>query len=88
MFLTEGPERHVVYSASDLAAAARCEFALLRSFDALLGRGPAVSGDDELLARTASLGGDHERRHLHQLRDTGDIVVIGKPAYTVAGLPA
>ncbi|BBZ29834.1 ATPase [Mycolicibacterium madagascariense] len=88
MFLTEGPERHVVYSASDLAAAARCEFALLRSFDALLGRGPAVSGDDELLARTASLGGDHERRHLDQLRDTGDIVVIGKPAYTVAGLSA
>ena len=88
MFLTKGPERQVIYSASDLAAAARCEFALLRSFDALLGRGPAVSGDDELLARTVSLGGDHERRHLDELRDAGDIVVIGKPAYTVAGLSA
>ena len=38
----------VVYSASDLAAAARCEYALLRSFDAQLGRGPAVAVVDEL----------------------------------------
>jgi predicted RecB family nuclease len=47
----------VIYSASDLAAAARCEYALLRSFDAKLGRGPAVTTEDELLARTATLGG-------------------------------
>lgn len=31
----------IVYSASDLAAAARCQYALLREFDAKLGRGPA-----------------------------------------------
>ena len=43
----------VFYSASDLAAAARCEYALLRSFDAHLGWGPPVAVEDELLARTA-----------------------------------
>ena len=36
----------VIYSASDLAAASRCEYALLRAFDAKLGRGPAVEADD------------------------------------------
>jgi predicted RecB family nuclease len=80
----------VVYSASDLAAAARCEYALLRDFDAKLGWGPAVCADDELLARTAALGTEHERRRLDQLRDEfGDAVaVIGRPAYTLAGLSA
>ena len=34
MFVAEGS---VIYSASDLAAAARCEYVLLRSFDAHLG---------------------------------------------------
>ncbi len=58
----------VIYSASDLAAAARCEYALLRSFDARLGWGPPVAGDDELLARTANLGDEHEQRHLDELR--------------------
>jgi predicted RecB family nuclease len=80
----------IVYSASDLAAAARCEYALLRDFDAKLGWGPAVCADDELLARTAALGTEHERRRLDQLRDEfGDAVaVIGRPAYTLAGLSA
>jgi predicted RecB family nuclease len=78
----------VIYSASDLAAAARCEYALLRSFDAQLGRGPAVSSDDELLARTAQLGGDHEQRHLEELRADAEVTVIGRPTYTVAGLTA
>ncbi|AFM18599.1 RecB family nuclease, putative, TM0106 family [Mycolicibacterium chubuense NBB4] len=78
----------VVYSASDLAAAARCEYALLRSFDAKLGWGPAVSGDDELLARTADLGDAHEARHLDELRRGADVAIIGRPDYTVAGLTA
>jgi len=84
----------VVYSASDLAAAARCEYALLRAFDAKLGWGPTVSADDELLARTVELGDEHERRHLDELRsavadETGrNVVVIGKPRYTFAGLTA
>ena len=59
----------VIYSASDLAAAARCEYALLRAFDAKLGRGAAVSVEDALLARTATLGDEHEHRHLDDLRD-------------------
>ncbi|WP_319437635.1 TM0106 family RecB-like putative nuclease [Mycobacterium sp. RTGN5] len=78
----------VIYSASDLAAAARCEYALLRAFDAKLGRGPSVSATDELLARTAELGGQHEERHLDELRSTTDVTIIGRPAYTVAGLTA
>jgi uncharacterized protein len=80
----------VVYSASDLAAAARCEYALLRSFDAQLGRGPAVAVEDQLLARTAQLGGAHEQRHLDEVRAGGDtaVTVIGRPQYTVAGLTA
>jgi uncharacterized protein len=80
----------IVYSASDLAAAARCEFALLRDFDAKLGRGSVTVTEDDLLARTAALGDEHERRELARLRERfGDAVaVIGRPAYTLAGLAA
>jgi predicted RecB family nuclease len=88
---SEGTGHRVVYSASDLAAAARCEYALLRSFDARLGWGPDVSADDDLLARTAQLGDEHEQRHLDELRAAdgdGNVVVIGRPAYTLAGLTA
>ena len=59
----------IIYSASDLAAAARCEYALLREFDAKLGRGQGITVEDELLARTAALGDDHERRGLEALRE-------------------
>lgn len=87
---SEGAGDRVIYSASDLAAAARCEYALLRSFDAKLGRGPAVAVEDELLARTAQLGGEHEQRHLDELRELADqnIAIIGRPAFTVDGLTA
>ncbi len=80
----------IVYSASDLAAAARCEYALLRDFDAKLGRASAVSVEDELLARTAALGDDHERRELDRLCEqfADGVAVIGRPAYTLAGLAA
>lgn len=78
----------VVFSASDLAAAARCEYSLLRSFDAKLGRGQAISTADELLARTAELGDQHEQRHLDALRERSDVAVIGRPAYSLAGLTA
>jgi predicted RecB family nuclease len=80
----------IMYSASDLAAAARCEYALLRQFDAKLGWGPDVAVEDELLARTAALGDEHERRRLDQLREEcGDaVVVIGRPAFTIAGITA
>ncbi|OBF92478.1 nuclease [Mycobacterium sp. 852002-51152_SCH6134967] len=85
---SEGAETRVVYSASDLAAAARCEYALLRAFDAKLGRGPAVASEDELLARTAQLGDEHEQRHLDLLRGRADVAIIGRPPYTVEGLTA
>ncbi len=78
----------VIYSASDLAAAARCEYSLLRTFDAQLGWGPPVAVEDELLARTAKLGGEHEQRHLDELRSLADgtVAIIGRPSYSVAGL--
>jgi predicted RecB family nuclease len=80
----------IIYSASDLASAARCEYALLREFDAKLGWGQRVSVTDELLERTASLGDEHEQRRLDQLRDEhgGDVAVIGRPAFTIEGITA
>lgn len=80
----------VVYSASDLVVAAHCEYALLRAFDARLGRGPRVEADDELLARTALLGDEHEQRHLDKLRAqiSGSPTVIGRPAYSRAAFTA
>ena len=60
----------VIYSASDLAAASRCEYALLRRFDAKLGRGPKLEvEEDDMLARTAELGDEHERRTLDELTE-------------------
>jgi predicted RecB family nuclease len=87
VFVAEGS---ILYSASDLAAAAGCEYALLRAFDAKLGWGPAAVAEDELLARTATLGNEHERRQLDRLRtEFGDqVAVIGRPAHTPAGLAA
>ena len=80
----------VIYSASDLASAARCEYALLRDFDAKLGWGQRVSVTDELLERTASLGDEHEQRRLDQLRDDhSDVAVIGRPfPFTIANITA
>src|ERR1700727_2891748 len=79
-----------IYSASDLASAARCEYALLREFDAKLGWGQRVSVTDELLDRTASLGDEHEQRRLDQLRDEhSGVAVIGRPfPFTIENLPA
>jgi uncharacterized protein len=81
----------IIYSATDLASAARCEYALLREFDAKLGRGQRVTVTDEMLARTASLGDEHEQRRLDQLRDEhdGDVAVIGRPSpFTVENVTA
>jgi uncharacterized protein len=80
----------VVYSASDLAAAARCEYALLRAFDGRLGWGPKLAAVDELLARAAELGDEHEKRHLAELRARSgqDPAIIPTPEYTLAGLTA
>ncbi len=81
----------VFYSASDLATAAKCPYALLREFDCRLGRGPAPeSDDDELLRRTIELGDAHERRILDQFvaRHGVDVVRVGRPAYAEASFTA
>jgi predicted RecB family nuclease len=59
MFLLD--DDTVVYSASDLANAAACEFALLRALDAKLGRiEPVILPTDTMLQRVARLGNAHE----------------------------
>jgi uncharacterized protein len=58
-------EGRIVWSASDLKAAAECEFAWLRAIDARLGRVPeVVEPEDETLKRAGRLGTTHELRVL------------------------
>ncbi|MGL4255007.1 MAG: DNA helicase, partial [Microbacterium sp.] len=58
-------EGRIVWSASDLKAAAECEFAWLRAIDARLGRVAAVEEPEDLtLQRAGRLGTAHERRVL------------------------
>ncbi|GAA3029197.1 TM0106 family RecB-like putative nuclease [Microbacterium dextranolyticum] len=62
-------DARVVWSASDLKAAAECEFAWLRAIDAKLGRVPAVVEPEDLtLARAGRLGTQHEVRQLEAYR--------------------
>lgn len=70
-------EGAIVWSASDLKAAAECEFAWLRAIDAKLGRIAAVDEpDDPTLERAGRLGGEHELRVLAAYRaQYGDRVV-------------
>ncbi|PJJ63116.1 TM0106 family RecB-like putative nuclease [Compostimonas suwonensis] len=70
----------VVYSASDLVAASRCEWAVVRRLDARLGRiEQPPTAEDDMLARTGALGDAHERRMLERLRETCDVVEIERP---------
>src|SRR6185312_14248224 len=63
-------EARVVWSASDLKAAAECEFAWLRAIDARLGRVAAVEEPvDETVERAGRLGGEHELRVLAAYRE-------------------
>ncbi|MGK9221700.1 TM0106 family RecB-like putative nuclease [Microbacterium barkeri] len=62
-------EQRLVWSASDLKAAAECEFAWLRAIDAKLGRVAAVEDpEDAMLERAARLGDRHEERVLERYR--------------------
>ena len=71
----------IVYSASDLSAAAVCEWAVLRRLDARLGRVELVEEPpDDMLERTARLGDTHELRYLHKLRAHAPVVEIARPA--------
>jgi len=62
-------EGRIVWSASDLKAAAECEFAWLRAIDAKLGRVAAVDDpEDATLERAGRLGTQHELRVLADYR--------------------
>ncbi|MFG6280018.1 bifunctional RecB family nuclease/DEAD/DEAH box helicase [Microbacterium sp. 5K110] len=62
-------EARIVWSASDLKAAAECEFAWLRAIDAKIGRIAAVPDpEDATLERAAALGTAHELRVLEDYR--------------------
>ncbi|WP_295781610.1 bifunctional RecB family nuclease/DEAD/DEAH box helicase [uncultured Microbacterium sp.] len=69
-------DARIVWSASDLKAAAECEFAWLRAIDAKVGRIAAVDDpEDATLERAARLGTAHEVRVLEQYRERfGDAV--------------
>ncbi len=66
--------QRVIWSASDLKAAAECEFAWCRVIDAKLGRVPAVEEpEDATLKRAAQLGDVHEQNVLARyIEDLGD----------------
>ena len=58
----------VVWSATDLAAAAGCEFAVLSELDRRLGRSPASTKiEDPLMEQVIELGHRHEHRELARL---------------------
>jgi len=62
-------DQRLIWSASDLKAAAECEFAWLRQIDAKLGRCAAVDDPaDAMLERAARLGDAHEARTLAAYR--------------------
>ncbi|GAA1961257.1 TM0106 family RecB-like putative nuclease [Microbacterium deminutum] len=77
----------IVWSASDLKAAAECEFAWLRAIDARLGRVPPVEEPIDLtLERAGRLGMAHERRVLAAYIDEfgGGVVEIPEARSTDA----
>ena len=72
----------VVYSASDLTAAAKCEWALMRKLDAKLGRVERVDDiEDDMLVRAGLLGTAHELRVLESLKATRDVVEFEHPDF-------
>ncbi|WP_091230330.1 bifunctional RecB family nuclease/DEAD/DEAH box helicase [Microbacterium sp. 3J1] len=70
--------QRVIWSASDLKAAAECEYAWCRAIDAKLGRVPVVEEpEDATLARAAQLGDVHEQNVLARyIDDLGDDRVL------------
>lgn len=76
MFLLD---EKIVYSASDLAIAADCEFGLLRRLDDRLGRLVVEDETDAMLAKAAELGQVHEDRVLARYRAAHGDWVPGAP---------
>ena len=67
----------LVWSASDLTVAAKCEYALLRRLDVLLKRAkPAAAKPDPLMDHVANLGDAHEARILARLKEARTVVEL------------
>ncbi|MDN3497191.1 TM0106 family RecB-like putative nuclease [Planococcus sp. APC 4015] len=86
-------EGRVVWSASDLKAAAECEFAWMRAIDAKLGRLTAVDEpEDETLKRAGRLGIQHEQRvladYIEQFGEASVAVIPETRSSDAAGLAA
>ncbi len=82
-------EARIVWSASDLKAAAECEFAWLRAIDAKLGRVAAVEDpDDPTLERAGRLGTAHEIRVLEAYRARYGAGVVEIPETRSSDAPA
>ncbi|GAB3606529.1 TM0106 family RecB-like putative nuclease [Conyzicola nivalis] len=76
----------VIYSASDLTAAAKCEWALMRKLDAKLGRVERVDDiEDDMLVRAGLLGTAHELRVLETLKKTRQVVEFDHPDFDQYG---
>ena len=83
--------RELHWSASDLTAAAECEYALLRALDYKLGwADPIDVREDPLQAHIGKLGDRHEARLLDDLKARRSVSVLDhvEPPYTVAKLKA
>jgi len=71
----------VIFSASDLGAAAGCEWAVMRKLDGKLGRIDTVPDEgDAMLRRAGALGDEHELRYLERLRLSRDVVEFARPS--------
>jgi predicted RecB family nuclease len=71
----------ILTSPSDLSTWASCEWAFLRRLDAKLGRAePIDEQPDDMLARTAILGDDHEQRYLADLERRMQVTSFERPA--------
>ncbi len=74
-------------SASDLTAAADCEYALLRTLDYKLGWADKLAfAQDPLQAHISKLGDLHEQRLLEEFEAAGDLALLGHvaPPYSFA----
>lgn len=77
------PNGTIIFSASDMTAAADCEWTLVRNLDKKLGHKITVpKKDDAMLKRAGDLGNVHEEKKLASLRaHPGDVVEIVRPDY-------
>jgi len=77
----------VIFSATDLGAAAGCEWALMRKLDGKLGRiDTVVDEGDAMLRRAGALGDEHELRYLETLKRTRQVTEFARPS--MRDLPA